>query len=191
MRFAYRSRAAGTGKNDLVPNRLDGVKTEPRRAMVCAVKRVGATSGTSAHGRQMLGAVMPTKILVAEDVDVYRDTLVAILELEEDLQVVASLTSGDRIVPVALDRAPDVAVLDIDLPGMDGLTAAVMLRERLPACRVLILTGIVVVDIGSRIRASGVAALLSKAAPAKDIVAAIRRVARGGFVDETGGLWSG
>jgi two-component system response regulator DesR len=139
----------------------------------------------------MLGAVMPTKILVAEDVDVYRDTLVAILELEEDLQVVASLTSGDRIVPVALDRAPDVAVLDIDLPGMDGLTAAVMLRERLPACRVLILTGIVVVDIGSRIRASGVAALLSKAAPAKDIVAAIRRVARGGFVDETGGLWSG
>jgi two-component system, NarL family, response regulator DesR len=122
---------------------------------------------------------MRTRILVAEDVDVLRDTLVALLELEDDLEVVAELASGGRIVPEALERHPDVALLDIDLPGTDGLTAAAELRERLPTCRVLILTGLARPENLGRALAAGVSGFLVKDGPADDLVDAVRRVARG------------
>jgi two-component system response regulator DesR len=126
--------------------------------------------------------VTTIRVLVAEDSEVYRHTLVAVLELEDDLQVIAALASGDRILPVARELAPDVAVLDLDLPGVDGLTAAAALRAVLPTCRVLILTGLATAGIEPRVRACGAAGFLSKATPAGDIVAAVRRVAQGGSV---------
>ena len=122
---------------------------------------------------------MTTRVLVAEDVDAYRDTLVAVLELEDDLEVVAELAVGDRIVPAALEHHPDVALLDIDLPGTDGLTVAVELRRRLPACRVLILTGLATPDHAARALAAGVSGFLVKDIPADDLVDAVRAAARG------------
>lgn len=122
---------------------------------------------------------MRTRVLVAEDVDVLRDTLVALLELEDDLEVVAALASGDRIVPEALERRPDVALLDVDLPGTDGLIAAAALRERLPACRVLILTGLATPGSHGRALAAGVSGFLVKDGPADDLIDAVRRIARG------------
>lgn len=122
---------------------------------------------------------MSTRVLIAEDVDVLRDTLVALLALEDDFEVVAELASGDRIVPAALECHPDVAVLDIGLPGTDGLTAAAELRERLPGCRVLILTGLAGPDSRNRALAAGVSGFLVKDGPADDLVDAVRRVARG------------
>lgn len=122
---------------------------------------------------------MSTRVLVAEDVDAYRDTLVAILELEDDLEVVAELSTGDRIVSAALEHRPDVALLDIDLPAVDGLTAAAELRTRLPGCRVLILTGLTSPDSLSRALAADVSGFLGKDGPADDLVNAVRRVARG------------
>jgi DNA-binding NarL/FixJ family response regulator len=127
---------------------------------------------------------MSTRVLVAEDVDAYRDTLVALLELEDDLVVVAELASGDRIVPAALEHRPDVALLDIDLPGTDGLTAAAALRDRLPACRVLILTGLAADGAEGRALAAGVSGFLVKEGPADHIIDAVRRVARGERVFE-------
>ena len=82
------------------------------------------------------------RVMVAEDMRILRDTLVALLGLENDLEVVAQVGSGDRILPEALEHQPDVAVLDIGLPAVDGLTAAAELHRRLPACRVLILTAL-------------------------------------------------
>jgi two-component system response regulator DesR len=82
------------------------------------------------------------RVLVAEDVRMVRDTLVALLGLEADIEVAAAVASGDQIVPAALEHRPDVALLDIGLPGADGLTAAAELAGRLPGCRVLILTGL-------------------------------------------------
>jgi two-component system response regulator DesR len=122
---------------------------------------------------------MSTRVLVAEDVDVVRDTLVALLELEDDLEVVEALASGERIVPAALEHDPHVALLDIDLPGVDGLTAAAELRERLPACAVLILTGLAGPGSVDRALAAGVSGFLVKEGPADDLIDAVRRVARG------------
>lgn len=122
---------------------------------------------------------MRTRVLIAEDVEILRETLVALLELEGDLEVVAELASGDRIVPEALVHHPDVALLDIDLPGTDGLTAAAELHERLPACRVLILTGLATPDSRTRAQAAGVSGFLVKDGPADALIDAVRRVARG------------
>jgi two-component system, NarL family, response regulator DesR len=120
-----------------------------------------------------------TRVLVAEDVDDVRDTLVALLGLEDDLDVVAELASGDQIVPAALQHRPDVAVIDIDLPHVDGLTAAAELRRRLPACRTLILTGLARPGNLNSAVAAGASAFLTKDGPADGLIDAVRRVARG------------
>jgi two-component system response regulator DesR len=71
---------------------------------------------------------------------ILRDTQIAVPDLQDDLEVVAQVALGDAVVPAALAARPDVAIVDIELPGMDGLAAAAPLRERLPECRVLVLT---------------------------------------------------
>lgn len=65
---------------------------------------------------------------MAEDMRILRDTLVAVLNLEDDIEVVGAVTDGDAIVPAVAESRPDVAVVDIDLPGTDGLTAATRLH---------------------------------------------------------------
>ena len=82
------------------------------------------------------------RVLIAEDMHMIRGALVALLSLEDDMEVVAELDRGDQIVAAALRTRPDVAVLDIDLPGLDGLSAAEQLHEQLPDCRTLVLTGL-------------------------------------------------
>jgi two-component system response regulator DesR len=119
------------------------------------------------------------RVLIAEDMRILRDTLIALLELEDDLEVVAQLASGDDIVPAALQHHPDVAVLDIDLPGTDGLTAAAELHERLPRCRTLILTGLGRSGTLRRALAAHVSGFMVKDAPAQELVEAVRRVAAG------------
>jgi two-component system response regulator DesR len=80
------------------------------------------------------------RVLVAEDMRILRDLLVSMLNLEDDITVVAQVADGAGVVPAALAERPDLAVLDIDMPEVDGLTAAAELHKQLPACRVVILT---------------------------------------------------
>jgi two-component system response regulator DesR len=119
------------------------------------------------------------KVLVAEDMHLIRGALVALLALEADMQVVAELDRGDEIIPTALRVRPDVAVIDIDLPGMDGLTAADQLHAALPECRTLILTGLS--QPGNLLRAlkAHVRGFILKDAPARSLADGIRRVAAG------------
>lgn len=119
------------------------------------------------------------RVLVAEDMRILRDTLVAVLNLEDDIDVVAEVASGDQIVPRAVAGRPDVAVLDIDLPGCDGLVAAAALREQCPGCRVLILTVLGRPGDLRRALAARVTGFLAKDTPAADLVDAVRRVAAG------------
>jgi two-component system response regulator DesR len=131
------------------------------------------------HQRDATQRRSVTRVLVAEDVQVVRETLVALLSLEDDLVVVAALASGDLVVPAALEHRPDVALLDIDLPGLDGLSAAAELAGQLPDCRALILTGLGTLDHLRRALAAGALGFLHKDVPANDLINAIRAVARG------------
>jgi two-component system, NarL family, response regulator DesR len=119
------------------------------------------------------------RVLVAEDMRILRDTLVALLNLEDDIDVVAAVADGRAIVPAALADRPDVALVDIDLPGADGLTAAAALHEQCPQCRVLILTVLGQPGNLRRALAAHVSGFLPKDTPAGDLVDAIRRVAAG------------
>ncbi len=121
-------------------------------------------------------------LLLAEDTAILRDTLVAVLDLEEDMQVVAQVAHGDQILPAARRWQPDVAILDIDLPGQDGLTAATLLASDLPQCRVLILTALAQPANLKSALAANVAGFLAKDTPALDLIHAIRVIAGGGRV---------
>jgi two-component system, NarL family, response regulator DesR len=119
------------------------------------------------------------RVLIAEDMHMIRGALVALLRLEQDIDVVAELDRGDTIVETAVRTKPDVAVIDIDLPGLDGLSAAAELAERLPTCKTLILTGLS--QPGNLLRALKVhvRGFLLKDAPAPQLANAIRSVASG------------
>lgn len=119
------------------------------------------------------------RVLVAADVAVVRETLTALLRLEPDLQVVAAVSSGDQIVPAAVEHRPDVALLDIGMPRVDGLTAAAELARQLRGCRVLILTGLEAPGNLPAARRAGVAGFLLKDGPADELIGAVRAVARG------------
>ena len=83
---------------------------------------------------------MSVRVLLAEDQAMVRGALSALLSMEGDIEIVAEASRGDEVLSAALDAFPDVALLDIEMPGGDGLSAAAQLKERLPACRVIILT---------------------------------------------------
>lgn len=119
------------------------------------------------------------RILLAEDVAMVRGALTALIELEPGLKVVAAVGRGDDIVSSALDHRPDVAVIDIHLPGLDGLTAAAMLHDVLPTCKTLILTGLGQAGNLRRARDAHVSGYLLKDAPPDRLAAAIRSVAAG------------
>jgi two-component system, NarL family, response regulator DesR len=119
-------------------------------------------------------------VLVAEDMQILADTLVAVLNLEHDIEVVAAVTRGEDIVPAATDKRADVAVVDIDLRGTDGLTAAAQLHEQCPGCKVLILTVLGNPGNLKRALAAHVAGFLIKDTPAADLCRAVRTVAAGG-----------
>jgi two-component system response regulator DesR len=123
--------------------------------------------------------MLSVKVLLAEDVHMVRGALVALLELEPDLEVVAAVDRGDTIVQAALRSRPDVAVIDVDLPGIDGLTAAAELHEQLPSCRTLILTSLGRPGTLRRALSAHVSGFLLKDSPSDQLALAVRSVAAG------------
>ncbi|MFE2375934.1 response regulator [Streptomyces sp. NPDC059398] len=119
------------------------------------------------------------RVLLAEDQGMMRGALALLLGLEEDIEVVAQVATGDAIVAAVLDAGPDVALLDIELPGRSGLDAAAELRSRAPECRVLILTTFGRPGYLRRAMEAGAAGFLVKDGPVEDLAAAIRRVLAG------------
>ncbi|MFD5653619.1 MULTISPECIES: DNA-binding response regulator [unclassified Streptomyces] len=119
------------------------------------------------------------RILLAEDMNMVRGALVALLGLERDLEVVCELERGDEIVDAALRVRPDIAVIDIDLPGLDGLSAAVQLRERLPGCKTLMLTSLGRPGTLRRALAAEVHGYLLKDESPAELAHAIRRIVAG------------
>jgi two-component system, NarL family, response regulator DesR len=122
------------------------------------------------------------RLLIAEDQSLVRGAIVALLGLERDLEVVADVARGDEVVPRALETRPDVALLDIEMPGLDGLSAAAQLHTVLPACRVIVVTTFGRPGYLRRAMEAGASGFLLKDAPASQLADAIRRVAAGGRV---------
>jgi two-component system, NarL family, response regulator DesR len=123
--------------------------------------------------------VQPLKILLAEDVAMVRGALSALIELEPDLRVVAAVERGDQILPATLEHHPDVAIIDIDLPVTDGITASEQVYQALPSCRVLILTNLGRAGTLRRALAAHVSGYMLKDAPPEQLATAIRNVAAG------------
>jgi two-component system response regulator DesR len=119
------------------------------------------------------------RLIIAEDVPMLRGALVALLELEQDLSVVAEVGNGNDILAAALEFRPDIAVIDIDLPGTDGLTAAAKLRSCLSSCRVLIITSLGNPAALRRALAAQVDGFILKDALPSELAQAIRKVAAG------------
>ena len=120
-----------------------------------------------------------TRILIAEDQGLVRGALAALLAFEPDLEVVAEVASGDEVVAAARAARPDVALLDIEMPGMDGIDAAAALRRELPGCTTLILTTFGRPAYLRRAMEAGAAGFLVKDAPADRLASAIRRAVAG------------
>jgi two-component system response regulator DesR len=119
------------------------------------------------------------RVLLAEDQAMVRGALAALLELEGDIQIVAQVGRADEVVGQALATQPDVALLDIEMPGGDGLEAAANLRQALPTCRTLILTTFGRPGYLRRAMESGAVGFLLKDAPAAQLATAIRRAVAG------------
>jgi len=109
----------------------------------------------------------------------FRTAVRRLLELEGDIQIVAEVGRGDEVVAAALAARPDVAVVDIEMPGRDGITAASELRQRMPSCRTLILTMYGRPGFVQRAMEGGVSSFVLKDAPVEVLAAAIRRCAAG------------
>jgi two-component system response regulator DesR len=119
------------------------------------------------------------RVLLAEDQAMVRGALSALLSREQDIEVVAEVARGDEVVKAALASKPDVALLDIEMPGGDGLTAAQAMRKALPVCRVMILTTFGRSGYLRRAMESGAVGFLLKDAPASELARAIRCIMQG------------
>ena len=119
------------------------------------------------------------KVLLAEDQGMMRGALALLLDLEEDFEVVGQVATGDRIVPTAREVRPDVAVLDIEMPGRSGLDAAADLHAELPGCKILIVTTFGRPGYLRRAMEAGASGFLVKDGPVEDLARAIRRVLAG------------
>jgi two-component system response regulator DesR len=119
------------------------------------------------------------RLLLADDQVLVRQALCALLALEDDFEVVASVGRGDEVVDAARAHRPDVALLDIEMPGLDGLAAAAVLAAQVPDCRVVMLTTFGRAGYLRRAMEAGAAGFVVKDAPADVLADAIRRVRSG------------
>ncbi|MFE7191274.1 response regulator [Kitasatospora sp. NPDC057541] len=126
----------------------------------------------------------PVRVLLADDEHLIRGALAALLSLEEDIVVVAQAASGPEAVAMAQAHRPDIAVLDLQMPGLDGIEVATSLRTLLPDCRCMIVTGHGRPGYLKRALEVGIRGFLPKTVSAADLAGIIRTVRAGGrYVD--------
>ncbi len=122
---------------------------------------------------------MTIRLLLADDQELVRSALCALLDLEEDFEVVASIGRGDEVIAAAQAHHPDVALLDIEMPGLDGIAAAALLASHVPACHVVMLTTFGRAGYLRRAMEAGAVGFVVKDARPEVLADAIRRVMAG------------
>ncbi|WP_433166817.1 response regulator transcription factor [Kribbella sp. CA-247076] len=122
---------------------------------------------------------MSIRLLIADDQALVRGALAALLELESDLEVVAEVGRGDEVIAAARATKPDVALLDVEMPGLDGIEAAAALRNAVPGVRILMVTTFGRPGYLRRAMEAGAAGFVVKDTPAAQLADAVRRVHQG------------
>jgi two-component system response regulator DesR len=121
----------------------------------------------------------PITLLLADDQALVRGALATLLGLEPDLSVVAEVGRGDEVVPAAREARPDVALLDVEMPGLDGIAATRALRAAVPSCKVLVVTTFGRPGYLRRALEAGASGFVVKDTPARQLADAVRRVHAG------------
>jgi two-component system response regulator DesR len=119
------------------------------------------------------------RLLIADDQALVRGALAALLDLEPDLEVVSEVGRGDEVVAAARTTKPDVALLDVEMPGLDGIEAAAALRGAIPGVRILMVTTFGRPGYLRRAMEAGAAGFVVKDTPAAQLADAVRRVHQG------------
>ena len=122
---------------------------------------------------------MTIRLLIADAQALVRGALAALLQLEDELDVVAEVSRGDEVVPIALAHLPDVALLDVEMPGIDGLAAARLLKQAMPSCQVLMVTTFGRPGYLKQAMSAGASGFVVKDTPARQLADAVRRVHSG------------
>ncbi|WP_328320384.1 response regulator transcription factor [Kribbella sp. NBC_00382] len=122
---------------------------------------------------------MTIRLLIADDQALVRGALAALLDLEPDLEVVSEVGRGDEVVEAVQATKPDVALLDVEMPGLDGIEAAAALRRAVPGVRVLMVTTFGRPGYLRRAMEAGAAGFVVKDTPAAQLADAVRRVHQG------------
>ncbi|MGZ4535678.1 MAG: response regulator transcription factor [Nocardioidaceae bacterium] len=122
---------------------------------------------------------MSIRLLLADDQALVRGALAALLALEPDLDVVAEVARGDEVVPAAREHRPDVALLDVEMPGLDGIEATRALKADQPGVRALIVTTFGRPGFLRRALQAGADGFVVKDTPARQLADAVRRVHSG------------
>lgn len=119
------------------------------------------------------------RVLLADDQQLVRGALAALLSMEPDITIVCEVGRGDEVVTAVRDNDIDVAVLDIEMPGLDGISATAELREQVPSCKILVVTTFGRPGYLRRAMAAGASGFMVKDAPADRLADAIRRIHSG------------
>ena len=180
----------GPGCEDAIANGHDGHGLEGLRERVARLHgQIEAGAGAAGGYRLAVRVPVPAlviRVLLAEDQGMVRGALASLLGLEPDIEVVAQVARGDEVVGAARSVDPDVALLDIEMPGATGLEALAELRGALPGCRILILTTFARPGYLRRAMETGASGFLLKDAPAPELASAIRRAVAGERVVDPG-----
>ncbi len=142
-------------------------------------------AASSASGPDPDGA-RPIRLLLADDQAMIRNALATLLDLEDDLSVVAQVGAGTDVLPAVLEHRPDICLLDIEMPGIDGIEACRLVRKAVPDARVLMVTTFGRPGYLRRAMDVGASGFLVKDTPADELVAACRRVHAGNTVIDPG-----
>ncbi|MFD0591523.1 response regulator transcription factor [Catellatospora coxensis] len=127
---------------------------------------------------------MTTRVVVVDDQQLIREGIASLLGIQDGVEVVGTAADGREAVEVALRTGPDVVLMDVRMPGMDGVAAVAALAEKLPACRVVMLTTFDDQDYVVRALQAGAAGYLLKDLPSRDLAAAVK-LAHAGVLPST------
>jgi two-component system response regulator DesR len=160
---------------------------QPQRSLVATTVAAGAEytgiheSPATVHpsAQKQSPDTNTIRVLLVIDMSLLRGALAAVLSSEDDIEVVAGMAAGDRVVATAIRHQPDIAVLDLDQGGSDVLATAQALHERLPGCRVIVLAAAHRPGLVRRALDVPVAGAVDKDAPPRRLLATIRQVAKG------------